>query len=554
MGSERRAESSVLDTDVLVLGAGAAGLRAAAAAADVGARVLLACKGAYLHHGSSFARLAPGWGIQAAWDSTLPGDTREAHFEETLEAGSGLADPGLVEVLVSRAPERLRDLMSWGVRFRRRVEGDFLRIKGCFGKYPRAFVLESIDSYVRAMSERLKRRGVGLVQDFRAVRLEIKDGVCVGATGLQGDGVLRIRSGALVLAAGGFAGLYPMSLCDPGLCGDALSLGTDVGARTIHTEFVQFMLGTVSGGTKSFLLPERLSVQKALKDAQGRNLWNEFFESEEQAEEAIRLRGTHFPFSCRDVSGVIDAAVSLGGAGRPGVELTDGDERVPVIPLSHACNGGLAVDVRGETSVPNLFAAGEAAGGMHGADRLGGNMMTSTQVFGAVAGESAARRSMKSATRASLPSVEERLLGPKSDEAFPDGLMEALAEGIGSIAVVREGMELRKTMERTKRLMSELDDLWSHGRLTSSTYFDRRHRIRTLNRVAEAALARPVSIGGHFRLDHPPDHWPSKSVTALRFLRRTGTVEFASAAGRRSDSAGPVKQNVREGTAGVQRG
>ena len=509
MNSDERIES-----DVLIIGAGAAGIRAALGAADEGADVILACRGPLLRHGSTFGKASSSWGIQAAWDSEVAGDTVEDHYQESLRAGLGEADPVLVETLARNAPERLRDLMKWGVRFRRQPDGGLMRARGCFGNDARAFVLVSSDQYRKCMLEQIRRRSIRVLDDFQTVGLDVSQGMCVGARGLGGAGSsIHIRAGSTVLACGGGASIFRLTMAHPSLVGSACALACDAGVELAHMEFIQFVLGTVWPHKGSFFPLFRLDPSNPIRNRARDDVWDKCRLKGDRLDEAVRLRPFHIPFSCRDVSGTIDTTLALellggGGLERGGLETSLEGYLCGLDHFAHAFNGGVRINRRAETSLPGLYAAGEASGGIHGADRLGGNMMAATQVFGAIAGFEAARAAMKLKGNFPPPGVRSDDIpnrkGSQSGLEWFGPELDACASRVG---VVREPSELSWSLEHSAAVLAELDTEFHREKLDSGIYYHLSHRARTIERVAASALERPASLGSHFRLDRPPEDW-----------------------------------------------
>ena len=510
MSSDERIES-----DVLVIGAGAAGIRAALAAADVGADVILACRGPFLRYGSTFGSTSSSWGIQAAWDSEMPGDTVEDHYRESLDAGLGEADPVLVEILASYAPERLRDLMKWGVRFSRQSDGGFVRVRGCFGNDARAFVLVSSDQYRKCMLEQIRRRSIRILDDFPAAGLDVSEGMCVGARGLSASGSpIRIRAGSTVLACGGGASIFRMTMAHPSLVGSAYALAYDAGVELVHMEFIQFVLGTVWPHKGSFFPLFRLDPSNPIRNRTRDNVWDKCPLRGDRLDEAVRMRPFHIPFSCRDVSGMIDVALALellggGGLERGGLQTSLEGYLCGVDHFAHAFNGGVRINRRAETSLPGLYAAGEASGGIHGADRLGGNMMAATQVFGAIAGFEAAHRAMKLKGKLPSPCVRPgEIRDRKADKRGLEGFGPELDACAARLGVVREPSEMSWSLDRSAAVLAELDAEFQREKMDAETYYYLAHRARTIERVAFFVLKRSAGLGSHFRLDCPPEDWP----------------------------------------------
>jgi L-aspartate oxidase len=384
-----RADAQRLDCDVLVLGAGLAGQRAAWAAAEFardaapGLRVLVASPFAR-PSGSSFANRNNALGMQAP----AP-DQFEAFTAEVLRlAGPAHVDPTLVRAMAHDAPALLAELTGLGLDFRRGPDGSLARFPGCFSAAPRAVVFDGLAQAHAAFQARAVGLGARFLHGYAAVGLDQTSGgrVC-GAqlAALRGHGDpshgdtatrLDVRAKAVVAAIGGPAALFARRICGPGGLGLSCGLLSSAGARLVNAPYMQFFW--IAADSLDFINPGELP-------------W-----PESAAELAAARRG-----HCPVANALPDRALDLALLAR---QNADGVVRVPDRPAmflaAHAGNGGALVDISGRTTAPGLYACGECAGGMHGADRMGGCMVLAALALGARAGEAAAR---EAAGRARLP-------------------------------------------------------------------------------------------------------------------------------------------------------
>lgn len=426
-----------IEADVCVVGAGAAGLRAALEAKRRGARTVVLSKGRRGRSGATFYPASPVRGMQVA---TTPAEIR-SFIEDAMLAGLGAADARLVEILAAESLPRFRDLAALGVPFAAE------RVAGCFSTEKRAYVVSDLAAFGRAFSD------VEIME--RAMAVDVAPGRGVRAITPAGD-ELVVEAPAIVLATGGGCGAFKHALTSPDQLGDAIALASDAGVTNL--EFLQIMIGTLKPVYYGFY-PVPLHP-----DA---------------------IRRSHFPFSTRDEGFKADLAVARGGR-------IGGHD---VLPMAHAQNGGLAIDERGGTGVPGLFACGEAAGGMHGADRVGGAMMTATQVFGARAGASAA--SFKTRDKAVFEPLrtDPRGLGVgeiRQIRAALAGLLQQTA------LLIRKPREMERAAACVAVWRSVLDDKPARDRASLWAWVNARHAVRYAEALYRSMRARPASLGPHY--------------------------------------------------------
>jgi aspartate oxidase len=389
--------------DVLVIGSGGAGLAAAWAAAEVGAEVVLVTKGS---RASCNTGMAHG-GIQAA---VHPEDSPERHAQDVLDSSHGTADPELVSVLTSEAPEAIGWLESIGVEFSR--DGDGYRLARCGGaSIPRLLQVGDRTGHAiaKALRAELDRRGIAIHDHTALVGLERPNGG-FAASLRHGDDERRLDAGAVVLAAGGRcykeahdAGILTTN--QPGSTGEATTLARALGAEVRDYDALQHH---PTGGAwppplQGFSIPETCrSYGATLRNAAGDRFCDELAPRDTVAAAIVR--------ECEEGRGLVTPD------GRPAVHLDTtaidpeiAGEVIPTMlrryraagvdplqepiltyPVLHYQNGGLRIDGRGQTTVAGLFAAGEISGGVHGRNRMMGNSLLDCVVFGRRAGRAAA--------------------------------------------------------------------------------------------------------------------------------------------------------------------
>ncbi|MHC1753593.1 FAD-binding protein [Humidesulfovibrio sp.] len=416
---------------VLVLGAGLAGMRAAWAAKEAapGLDVTLVCprKGP---SGSSFTNRNNALGIQAP----LPHEAETFVAEVLRLAPPGHIRPELVRALAADAPARVAELHGLGLSFRTAEDGSPARFPGCFSPHPRAQVFDGLAAAHAAFLAKLSQLGVRLLHGHEALQLLADaDGRVCGARlyALRGGQTLTLRAGAVIAALGGPAPLFARRICGGG-SGLAYGLLHSAGARLVNTRHLQFFWGTVPDG--SFVNPGALP-------------WPE------ELAALAAARRTHCPVACSLPDAALDRALLCRREANKGMRGTRGLVRLPLPndnaqaaepPLAlfaHAGNGGALVDERGGTSVPGLFACGECAGGMHGAQRLGGGMVLSALVFGARAGAAATKEATggeASRREAARAAAGLEVCVPAATDAPPPG---PAADDAAFLRRLRRGMD-----------------------------------------------------------------------------------------------------------------
>lgn len=504
-----------ITTDVLVIGAGAAGIRAALAAYEAGVEVVMVAKGEVTRSGSTFSPISRGWGIQALVGKERTEKNLEAFYDEIMRVGLGVCDPKLVRILVEESSPRLEDMVSYGIRFKKGPDGSYVRGKGCFSDVDRAFLTEEYENIQESFLS-LFRRSVAKIIQGRALSLITADGTCWGAWALiKDDKTVKINAKATILATGGGAAIFKDHLVSDAEVGDGYALAHQAGADLHNVEFIQFMLGLKKDDTRLFLPLGNLVTPGMLLDEDGEDLLQLYIPEPKERAKAAGDRQEHFPFSCRDLSCQVDIAVAQarkkgkkvlwGGNGQ-----TDDKARHEVVHFAHAFNGGVRINEMAESTISGLFAAGEVAAGSHGADRIGGCMMTATQVFGKRAGQFGAQRA-NALARCSFPDIR-----PCSDIEWADRMPETAhinpitnislqsRQILGKYAMVLRSDEgLTQCKKMLDSCEMQLEEIKLKGTTPTRKYFGVQNMILTGRLVVDSALMRKQSLGPHFREDFP---------------------------------------------------
>jgi L-aspartate oxidase len=512
--------------DVVVVGSGVAGLTAALHAARAGS-VLLVTK-VLVDAGST--RWAQG-GVAAAIGSD---DSPEEHLQDTLVAGVGLCDADAVRVLVEEGPQRLHELIALGALFDRDPSGA-LQLTREGGHHRNRIVHAGGD----ATGAEVQRALVAAVRDHPGIRLvehalvldllRTADGRAAGVTlhvlgeGTE-DGVGAVHARAVVLATGGLGQVYSSTTNPPVSTGDGVALALRAGAEVADLEFVQFhptalWLGPSEG--QQFLVSEAVRGEGAvLVDATGRRVLTE--EDHPLADLAPRdvvAKAIHRRMRELDTDHVLLDATHLGSellerrfptivarCREAGIDPTTSP--VPVAPAAHYASGGVRTDLRGQTSVPGLYACGEVAcTGVHGANRLASNSLLEGLVFAARIGEDL-ETSLPPAAPPVAPVAAQVLVDP----SVRAELARTMTAGAG---VLRSAASLTATAAVLDELAGRTSDepcpaAWETTGL-----------LAVARALVAGALQRQETRGAHWREDHPAasDDWLGHLVTTLSGTR-----------------------------------
>ena len=495
-----------ISCDVLVLGSGSAGLRAAISARQSGLDVCILSKG------NPGKATCTGFSAGVMAGSSGPRSAAD-HLERTVLAGRGINQRELVEVLIEEAPIRLDELIRWGIRGEL-VDG-FLFSKG----RPPVMGEEIIDCLIRKNRE----LGTRFIGNFLVTDMVVEE----GAAGLIGyrqasNEWLAFTADSVVLATGGAAALYLRHDNPQGMLGEGCRLALDVGAILQDMEFVQFYpVCLAEPGHAPLVIPPRLADCGRLISATGKDILQEYGIEERPAAESARDKLSQALFQeifrhgqpvLLDIRGLSEEKWNIdpfASSMRRILEQKYEARHRPlrVAPAAHHTMGGVVIDVGGATSVPGLFAAGEVTGGLHGANRLGGNALSETLVFGARAGESAAewaRRGTDEDPQSILKLLNSRLLLRKRPRPAGAELLKKLRKTMWDYGgIMRDREKLTFALDNIKEMLEIYESSSDRKSIDPGHGFEFLPAARVAQLILEGALRRLETRGAHFREDYP---------------------------------------------------
>ncbi|HWF91391.1 MAG TPA: L-aspartate oxidase [Terriglobales bacterium] len=495
------------ETDFIVVGAGIAGLRAAIELASAG-RVVVLTKREVTDSNTQWAQ----GGIAAALSDE---DEVGLHFQDTLNAGDGLCNPEAVKILVEEGPERIEELIAWGTQFDR--DGTKLAF-GREGAHSRNRILHAHgDSTGREIARALYAK-VKTLPNISVCEFEFSTDLLLEGGGVRGIHLIdeagsrqSISASAVLLASGGLGQLY-RNTTNPGVAtGDGVAMAFRAAAEISDIEFIQFHpTALYLQNAPRFLLSEALRGEGAyLRNSEKIRFMSNYHEMAELAPRDVVARAivhelevsrAHNPAVYLDLTHLEAARIKerfpriYSTCLQYNIDITT--DLIPIHPAAHYTMGGIRTNMQGQTSVRQLYAAGEtAATGVHGANRLASNSLLEGLVFGARAG-SAMRgelRDVKSAAKCSIPQE-----GSRSDDAA--SLAEAHIQEIKNlmwqdVGIIRTGSGLNQAIQKLEAIQ------------LSTPRSRRAWEARNLHTagllVARSALAREESRGAHYRTDFP---------------------------------------------------
>jgi succinate dehydrogenase / fumarate reductase, flavoprotein subunit len=524
------------ETDVLVIGAGGAGMYAAIEAARQGCRVLLVDRSLI---GRGGATVMAQMTVAVALGAETP-DHWSHHYADTLAAGRGLCAEPLARLLCEEGPDCIREMDAWGIGWARK-DGRIMQAQAPGHDRPRCVYVDFLNTGP-AVSKTLRTvvnrtPGIDKAGDIAVVDLIRVGGEVGGAAALHlvTGAPVTIAAKATVLATGGLTRLYRRNSASANMGGDGYALALRAGASLIDMEFVQFfpighlaprligmdpimwdpfrykLGGRLLNGNKEEFT-SRYGSDESGKYMLTRDLATYAIIKEVEAGRGSPHGGAYLSFEHCSAAALREAfGPVIDRLAKNNIDLT----RMPieVAPIAHYHMGGIAADARMETSVPGLYAAGEAVGGANGANRLSGNAITEALVFGRRAGRSAAERAAgiaaqpfrSEAARATLDLIAASAAGGGPNTAEMIATLQAImADDVGPL---RDAARLRRALARIEELSDGLGDhpcgAPTAFDLRRLEWFDLRNMLLVARSVAATALAREESRGAHQREDFP---------------------------------------------------
>ncbi len=520
--------------DVLVIGAGGAGLRAAIEAATAGAHVAIICKSLL---GKAHTVVAEG-GIAAAIASVDPDDSWQVHFRDTMAGGKYINNWRMAQLHAQEAPGEIHNLEDWGALFDRTPQGGIMQRR--FGGHTYSRLVQVADrtgiELIRTLQDRTVELKLDVYMEYTITRLLLRDGRIVGAVGYARDTgrLVVFEAPTIIMATGGSGRLYAVTSNSWEGTGDGQALALEAGADLLDMEFVQFhptgmvwplsvrgILVTESVRGEGGLLtnstgerfmqrydPERMEL--STRDIVARAIHAEVAAGRGSPHGGVYLSIAHMPaeFIKRKVPSMYSQFLEFAH-----VDITK--EPMEVYPTTHYIMGGIRVDPEtAATTVPGLFAAGECAGGLHGANRLGGNSLSDLLVFGRRAGAAAAAyaaaASRATPEPAQIESAEREMLAPfepgGGENPFTvQGDLQTMM--MADVGVLRSEEGLRDALERLEVLKERVISVRATGSRPYNPSWhaalDVKHMVRIAEAITRSALLRCESRGAHTRTDYP---------------------------------------------------
>lgn len=525
-------EREIQECDILVIGSGGAGCRAAIEARKSKLDVTIVSKG--LSFKSGCTTLAEG-GYNAAFGYVDAEDSVDVHFQDTMKGGAYLNDTELVKILVNEAQDRLIELESYGAIFDRQDSGK-LNQRPFGGQSFRRTCFQGDRTgheMMMALKEEVIRQKIKTYDEvmITSLLMDNENKKVIGACGvsLRNTKILIFRAKSTVIASGGAGWLYPVTSNPIQKTGDGYCLAYNAGADLIDMEQIQFhptgmlypnsrrgVLVTEAvrgeGGKLFNVNMERFMKnydergELATRDVVARAIYNEIREGRGTANGGVYLDVTHLP------DDVIEEKLETMLLQFMDVGVDIRNEAMEVAPTAHHFMGGARIKPGCETTVGNLYAAGEVTGGVHGANRLGGNALADTQVFGKRAGESAAKNALSTElefNEAHVDVEEDRIQNIfKDGDIYPHEIKTELMETMWeNVAIIRNENGLKSALKKIDELkvkslnMKVADGMGFNKNLLDALEIENMLTLASL--VTQSALLRRESRGSHYREDYP---------------------------------------------------
>ena len=557
--------------DVLIIGAGGAGLRAAIEALAQGASVGVVCKSLL---GKAHTVMAEG-GIAAAMANVDAADSWKTHFRDTMRGGKFLNNWRMAQLHAQESPDRVRELEQWGALFDRTESGDILQ--RAFGGHTFKRLCHVGDrtglEMIRTLQDRGVQQGIDVYMECTVTRLLTDKGRVSGAFAYwrENGRFIVFKAKSIVIATGGIGKAWRVTSNSWEYTGDGMALAYEAGAELMDMEFVQFHpTGMVwPPGVQGILVTEAVRgeggilrnkagerfmekydpkrMELSTRDVVARSIYTEVKEGRGTEHGGAYLDISHKPaeYVKKKLPSMYHQFKELAD-----VDITKGPMEVG--PTCHYMMGGIRVDAEtAESTVPGLFAAGEAAAGLHGANRLGGNSLSDLLVFGRRAGLAAAASaklsSVSSIDNAQIDQAEKELLAPFSNSATesPYAVHRDLQEVMQNlVGIFRTDEDLKKALAELAKLKVRAGKVSVEGsRLFNPGWhlsYDLKAMLMVSEAVAHSALARTESRGAHSRIDYPnPDSvWEKKHNVVIR--------ESGGGMGRREIPIEPVPEELKQ--------
>ncbi|MFH1756758.1 MAG: FAD-binding protein [Pseudomonadota bacterium] len=516
-----------LTTDILIVGGGLAAMMAAWEASAYPLSILMVSKGkvgnsgATLMAGSNFAAVLP--------EAQEQGDSIAFHIEDTLLGGAGINDPNLVRILAQNAPADLLLLEKLGVRFLKKKERFDIR-KPPGHRNPRTVFTQNsgVPMTIRGRTitapllQILLQKKIPFLEGVNILRLTTQEGRLTGAIALdrKSGEMITIECQAAIIASGGAGHLYEINTNPGDLTGNSYSLALESGCTLRDMEFVQFYPCLHLGSPRVPIYSPILSDGAVLRNKQGDRFLAKY--EPDRMESATRDVVSRAIYREIQEGRGIEGGVYLDLTPIPadllhfrfpdllklfqhhGIDLQK--QWIRVAPAAHFFMGGVVIDEHCQTSIPGLFAAGEATGGVQGANRLSGNGLSEPLVFGRIAGREAARYAQEQRKASAPPQAfsSDWIKG----ERIPDEKIAQTRKKIKKlmweeVGIIRHGVGLTRALQELEVLQRCFAQGQPASKVSLGNYFEVRSMLTAAIAVVSSAVFRSESRGAHFREDFP---------------------------------------------------
>jgi succinate dehydrogenase / fumarate reductase, flavoprotein subunit len=514
-----------ITTDVLIIGSGGAGLRAAIAATEAGVKVLVVAK-------EQLKDAHTGWAMGGINVAIKAPATPEMHFQDTINGGWHINNYQLAQIFAEEMPDRVRDLEHYGVQFDRLPDGTYFTWAG--GKQSAPLNLCAGDYTGREMMRGLllevHRLNIPFLENHYVAKLIKQEARVVGALVIDNaTGQYKvIQAGAVIVATGGGGNMYRINTNAPSNTGEGYAWGLDVGAVLVDMELIQFhptgmayppqKRGTLvtekvrgNGGILKNKLGERFMqryqpqrLELAGRDEVTRAIYQEIQEGRGTEHGGIYLDVTHWE------AGKAEKIIPDVFAEHMEVGIDIRQQMMEITPSMHHMMGGYDISAWGETNVDGLFACGEVTRSVHGANRLGGNSIAEGQVFGRRTG----LRASEYARHANISQICQQIIdehindietfrrrqsGIKTTEILQQ-IKDVMWNDVG---IIRDAEKLLRAQQEVQRLKQAAKALYAQNIYELQSCLEIRDMLKVAEAIILAALERKESRGAHYRSDYP---------------------------------------------------
>jgi len=509
-----------IKTEVLVIGGGAAGLVAAIEAKACGLDVTLVAKSKVGRSGNT---IVAGTGM-AVWAPDLDSkDSMEVFKQDTFSSGKAINDPEIVDLFIKGSSNLIEKFTAYGVKFKSMENNLVIKhapghseartLSVDFNKFP--YLTRGLSLSVPLLKT-AEKAGIRIVDYTSVIELLLADGRVAGAVALnkKTQSVMIFRAGCVILSTGGGGRIFRKTNNTRDITGDSYRLALNAGASLRDMEFVQFYPTMMFSPIKVTVSSPLFGEGAFLRNASGDRFMSNYDVKGDMATRDIMSRAVfnevkegrgdkgHVFMDCRHIdSKVFETryAEFMRLLSKANLDLRR--DLIPISPATHFFMGGVVINERGETQIPGLLACGEAVGGLHGANRLAGNALTETFVFGTIAGKQA-KQIIDSRRFPEIRSVE--------IETFRDGginiseLMTSLRRVTWDyLSIIREEKTSQTALDEIKKITDTLDNTRIESVFDLVSLYELKSMISTAELIGLGAMARKESRGAHFRSDFP---------------------------------------------------